>query len=72
MEEVAEPYAAIDKKAGGADDLLELSPAATKKPEIDEITIDLCAPSGAPVHKGAEELSRLWASAATHPKTGQK
>lgn len=56
---MAEPQPAVDKKASGTDDLFELSPAAIKKLETDEIVIGLCAPIGSPVHKVAEELSRL-------------
>lgn len=50
---------AVERKVSGTDDLFELSPAAIKKLETDEIVIGLCAPIGSPVHKVADEIYRL-------------
>jgi hypothetical protein len=44
----------------GVDDLFEVSPAAVRKLQTDEIVIGLCAPAGSPVHKVAEDLRRLF------------
>ena len=43
----------------GVDDLFEVSPAAVRKLQTDEIIIGLCAPAGSPVHRVAEGLGRL-------------
>lgn len=43
----------------GVDDLFEVSPAAVRKLQTDEIVVGLCAPAGSPVHRVAEDLKRL-------------
>ncbi len=51
--------AAKSSAVEGVDDLFEVSTAAVRKLQTDEIVIGLCAPAGSPVHKVAEELQRL-------------
>ncbi|MBS0421827.1 MAG: deoxycytidylate deaminase [Proteobacteria bacterium] len=43
----------------GIDDLFEVSSAAVRKLQTDEIVVGLCAPAGSPVHRVAEYLARL-------------
>jgi deoxycytidylate deaminase len=53
---------ALSSKSGsveGVDDLFEVSPAAVRKLQTDEIVIGLCAPAGSPVHRVADDLKRL-------------
>ena len=43
----------------GVDDIFEVSPAAVRKLQTDEIIVGLCAPAGSPVHRVAHDLKRL-------------